>query len=43
MKGKMEKVKKALVVLESLGVGLFYIAMLAFFLYPVVDSAGYFS
>lgn len=41
MKENKGTLRKALIVLESFGVGLFYMAMLAFFLYPVVDSAGY--
>ena len=41
MKTRKESLSKAVIVLESFGIGLFYIAMLAFFLYPVVDSAGY--
>lgn len=27
--------------LQSVGLGVFYVAMLAFFLYPVIDAAGY--
>lgn len=41
MKGKKERLRKGLIVLEAFGVGMFYMAMLAFFLYPVVQSAGY--
>lgn len=36
-----KRTKRRLVVLESLGLGIFYLGMLAFFLYPVVDAAGY--
>lgn len=38
-----DKTRKTLVAVESVGVGLFYVAMLAFFLYPAVHSAGYLS
>ena len=41
MRGKKERLRKGLIVLEAFGVGIFYMAMLAFFMYPVVQSAGY--
>lgn len=41
MNEKLSSARKALAIMEALGVGLFYVGMLAFFLYPVVDAAGY--
>lgn len=39
MNNKTRGLNRVAVIVESLGIGLFYVGMLAFFLYPVLKAA----